>query len=124
MVGEKVRRILVSRGAPFTDEEMEDMSDQEGWAWIYASRPPKQDHDFPEIFFTGFGTPRKAELQAVAKNHGFKCVTCVTKSVTFLCTGKEPGQPNSEELLSKRCQSFRKRSFLPNSLVGRDRCKK
>ena len=91
MVSEKVRRSLGSRGAPFTDEEIEDMSDQEGWAWIYASRPPKQDKAFPEICFTGFGASRKAELQGIAKGCGFKCVTDVTKNLRFLCTGEDPG---------------------------------
>jgi hypothetical protein len=91
MVCEKVRRILVSRGAPFKDEEMDDMSDKEGWDWIYASRPPKQGHDLPEICFTGFGASRKTDLQAIAKAKGFKCVTRVTKGLAFLCSSDDPG---------------------------------
>jgi hypothetical protein len=42
----------------FTEEEMKDMTDREGWAWIYANRPPgqkKRDHSLPEFCFTGFG---------------------------------------------------------------------
>ena len=88
---------MMARGASFTDEEMEDMSDQEGWAWIYASRPPKRDHDLPEICFTGFGASRKAELQAIANDHGFKCVTRVTKALALLCSGEDPGPTKIKE---------------------------
>lgn len=97
MVSEKVRRILVSRGAPYTDEEMENMSDGEGWAWIYASRPPKRDQSLREICFTGFDASRKAELQAVAKDNGFKCVTRVTKDLAYLCSGDDPGPTKIKE---------------------------
>lgn len=91
MVSEKVRSILISMDAPFTDEEMESMSDKLGWAWIYATRPPKQVKNLPEVCFTGFGTSRKAELQKFAEERGFKCVTRVTKNLSFLCTGGDPG---------------------------------
>jgi DNA ligase (NAD+) len=97
MVSESVKRILIAQGSPFTDEEMEDMSDKEGWAWIYASRPPKRDHELPEICFTGFGASRKDELQIIAKNNGFKCVTCVTKALSYLCVGENPGPSKVKE---------------------------
>ena len=97
MVSEKVRRILISRGAPFTDAELEDMPDSDGWDWIYASRPPKKRRDLPEICFTGFHAFRKAELQAIAKDRGFSCVTRVTKNLSFLCTGEDPGPTKLKE---------------------------
>jgi NAD-dependent DNA ligase len=97
MVSEKVRHILISMGAPFTDEEMESMSDKEGWAWIYATRPPKRTQVLPEICFTGFGPSRKAELQKIAKDRGFKCVTSVTKNLSFLCVGDNPGPAKLRE---------------------------
>jgi NAD-dependent DNA ligase len=118
MISEKVRRILVSRGAPFTDEEMEDMSDQEGWVWIYGSRPPKQDHDLPEICFTGFGASRKAELQAVAKNHGFKCVTRVTKALAFLCAGNDPGPSKIKEATDQGVPIISGEEFLAKLIGG------
>lgn len=91
MASERVKKILIAMDAPFTKEEMESMSDKEGWAWIYASRPPKLGNYSPEICFTGFGASRKAELQAIAKERGFKCVTDVTKAITFLCAGENAG---------------------------------
>jgi NAD-dependent DNA ligase len=91
MVSERVKRILIAKGAPFTEEEMDDMSDSEGWAWIYENFPPKNVPKLPEICFTSFDLSRKAELQKIAENRGFKCVTQVTKNLKFLCTGNNAG---------------------------------
>jgi hypothetical protein len=41
MVSGKVRSVSVSRGAIFTDEEMEEMKEKEGWAYRYVSIPPR-----------------------------------------------------------------------------------
>jgi hypothetical protein len=41
IVSGKVRSVFVSRGATFTDEEMEEMEDQEGWVYRYVSIPPR-----------------------------------------------------------------------------------
>jgi len=114
MVSEKVKRILVSRGAPFTDEEMDNMSDRQGWDWIYASRPPKRkrgDKNLPEICFTGFG-PRKAELKAIAENNGFKCVTKVTKNLRFLCIGDAPGPAKLKEAEERDVSIISEEEFL------------
>jgi NAD-dependent DNA ligase len=112
MVSEKVRRILISRGAPYTDEELEDMSDSEGWDWIYSSRPPKQHCNLPEICFTGFRASRKAELQAVAKDRGFKCVTRVTHNLSFLCTGDDPGPTKLKEATEHGVPIISEEKFL------------
>jgi hypothetical protein len=42
MISEKVKRILIAKGAPFTEEEMSVMSDRDGWAWVYENFPPKK----------------------------------------------------------------------------------
>jgi NAD-dependent DNA ligase len=112
MVSEKVRRILISRGGPFTDEEMEDMPDSEGWDWIYASRPPKKCRDLPEICFTGFRASRKAELQAIAKDRGFSCVTRVTQNLSFLCTGDDPGPAKLKEATEHGVPIISEEEFL------------
>lgn len=101
MVSERVKRILISMDAPFTNQEMEDMSDHEGWAWIYANRPPKRDQGLPEICFTGFGASRKTELKEIATDRGFKCVTDVTRSLAFLCAGENAG-PNKIKKASQQ----------------------
>jgi hypothetical protein len=38
MISQKVRQILVPMDAPFTTEEMDDMTDREGWDWIYDTK--------------------------------------------------------------------------------------
>ena len=112
MLSEKVRRILISRGAPYTEKEMENMSDGEGWAWIYASRPPKQDHDLPEICFTGFNASRKTELQGIAKDNGFKSVTRVTKGLAFLCAGEDPGPTKIKEATKQGVPVISEEEFI------------
>ena len=115
MVSEKVRHILVSMGAPFTDEEMEDMSDKEGWGWIYATMPPKTTRatpGHPEICFTGFGPSRKAELQKIAEDRGSKCVTRVTKNLSFLCIGEDPGPTKLREATDKSIPIISEEEFL------------
>jgi BRCT domain type II-containing protein len=97
MISDRVKRILIAKDAPFTEEEMENMSDREAWAWIYSISPPKKSQDLPEICFTGFGASRKAELQGVAKERGFRCVTRVTKDLAFLCAGENAGPTKIKE---------------------------
>ena len=118
MVSEKVRHILISMGSPFTDAAMQDMSDREGWAWIYASRPPKQPHDQPEICFTGFGASRKAELQTIANDHGFKCVTRVTKALALLCSGEDPGPTKIKEATKQGVPIISEVEFLAKITGG------
>lgn len=102
MVSEKVRRILVAKGASFTKEEMNDMSDREGWAWVYENFPPQKGPKLPEICFTGFDVTRKTELKKIAENNGYKCVTEVTKNLKFLCTGKNAG-PSKIKKANEQC---------------------
>jgi hypothetical protein len=77
MISERVRRILISMDSSFTPEELENMTDREGWAWIYESRPPntKKNKNLPEICFTGFDPLSKAELKEIAESQGYNCVT-------------------------------------------------
>lgn len=99
MISEKVRRILIAKGAPFTPEEMDCMTDKEGWAWVYDTSPPKtkKNKNLPEICFTGFDPVRKLELKKKAENHGYKCVTCITKNLSYLCIGPAPGPSKLKE---------------------------
>jgi NAD-dependent DNA ligase len=53
--------------------------------------PQKNIPKLPEICFTDFDLSRKAELQKIAENYGFKCVTQVTKNLQILCIGKNAG---------------------------------
>ena len=57
MASKRVADILRSRSAPFTEEQIEAMSDHDGWSWIYGDDKTKQKFKAPappEICFTGF----------------------------------------------------------------------
>ena len=90
MVSEKVRQILIAKGAPFDAVQLEEMSDAEGWSWIYGqqrSGPVKG----PEICFTGFGPTEKSVLQALAQESGFHVAKTVTQNLAYLCVGPNAG---------------------------------
>jgi NAD-dependent DNA ligase len=89
----KVKGILRSKGAHFTDEELEAMSDRAGWAWVYERFPPEtkraQDKR-PQICFTGFTITERAALEARA-GEKFNVVHAVTAKLGYLVTGADPG---------------------------------
>ena len=118
MISEKVRRILISKGAPFTPEEMDRMTDKEGWAWVYDSSPPKakKTKNLPEICFTGFDPFRKSELKKNAENHGYKCVTCITKNLSYLCIGSAPGPSKLKEATAQGVKIISENDF--NQLIA------
>jgi NAD-dependent DNA ligase len=114
MVSERVKRILIAKGAPFTEKEMNDMSDSEGWAWVYENFPPKTKKfpKLPEICFTGFDLSRKADLQKIAEDCGFKCVTEVTKNLKFLCTGENAGPSKIKDAIRQGVQIMSEQDFI------------
>lgn len=90
MASERVRRILVSKGAPFDDDELARMSDADGWAWIYGNAPRPEPRR-PEVCFTGFRPSEKAELRRLAEAAGYRVAKTVTKRLAILCTGPTAG---------------------------------
>ena len=92
MASYKVKMILRSKGAPFSDEEIDLMSDKDGWQWIYGNKSvytPKQH--ITEICFTGFRKEEKAELEQKAISVGFNISRSVTKKLDYLCIGETAG---------------------------------
>ncbi len=90
MASEKVKMILRSRGAPFSDEEIDNMQDKDGWNWIYSNKPTPKPH-VTEICFTGFRKEEKEELEQKARSIGFNIAKSVTKKLDFLCIGETAG---------------------------------
>jgi len=92
MAGEKVSMILRSK-TNLSAQEIEQLSDAEGWAIIYSSRPAKTERPKKEnqICFTGFDPDEKHELQTLAAQNGLDVVQSVTKSLAYLCIGDSPG---------------------------------
>ena len=89
MPSEKLTRILTAK-SPFSPEQIESMTEGEGWAWVYshASRRKKK---LPSVCFTGFSQSDKDELSALATSACLGVVTSVNKSLLFLCAGDDPG---------------------------------
>ncbi len=90
MAGEKVTRILRSK-SNFSDEEIAEMTDREGWAWIYGNRPSKKRNSKNQICFTGFNPAEKDRLIEIAIKSGMHIAKSVTKSLDFLCIGSNAG---------------------------------
>lgn len=88
---DRVRRILRSK-SPFSADQIDGMTDAEGWAWIYAHKPaPKSTPAVPQVCFTGFLTAEKAELTRAAQAAGIRVVQSVTVGLSWLCAGSDPG---------------------------------
>jgi hypothetical protein len=66
MASAKVADILRSKGAPFSEQEIDQMPDHLAWRWIYADdkkkHEAKEQANLPEICFYGFHSIRKREV--------------------------------------------------------------
>jgi NAD-dependent DNA ligase len=98
MPSEKVTRILRKRGV--AEETMAAMSEEEGWAHIYATAPPKRDKG-QDVCFTGFSDAEKVDLVGLAKAAGFNVVTKVTVACFMLCVGATAGAKKVEAAVSQ-----------------------
>ena len=113
MPSEKLRQILRSKST-FTDEEIAAISERDGWAWIYRNSPPKKRRrtDGIEICFTGFGIAAKQELSSLAESMGLHVVTSVTKGLSFLCIGDNPGSSKVQKAQERGVQTITEKQFL------------
>ena len=89
MPSEKLTRILRSRSS-FAPEQIEGMSESEGWAWVYGHASPRKEH-LPSVCFTGFAQGDRDELSSLAQERILSVVTSVNKSLSFLCVGENAG---------------------------------
>lgn len=93
----KLRKIFLSK-SDFSDEQLNLMSDAEGWAWVYANQSPSQRRiKSPEICFTGFGVTERQELESQATSVGLHVVTSVTKGLMLLVAGSNAGPAKLEK---------------------------
>jgi NAD-dependent DNA ligase len=93
MASERIIGMMVDKGAPFSLDELREMSDHECWRWIYEHHPPKTQERStkPEICFTGFRPEEKARMQQIARDNGYQVVKSVTVGLKTLVTGEAPG---------------------------------
>lgn len=89
MPSDKLTRVLLAK-SPFSREQIGQLSEAEGWSWVYANSSPKREK-VPVICFTGFSTSEKARLSAVAESAHMHVTHAVTQSLSFLCTGDNAG---------------------------------
>jgi len=92
---EKLTRILQAK-SPFSQEQISAMTDAEGWKWVYANKALDKEKHF-EVCFTGFSDSEKASLSQLAIDAGFMVVTAVTRNLSILCTGPNPGPAKLEK---------------------------
>ena len=92
MAGPKVTSILKSK-SELSGDEIAQMTDAEGWAYIYKHFPPKTKRKKVDnqICFTGFSTKEKAALVQIATDNGLGVVSSVTKKLEFLVVGENAG---------------------------------
>jgi hypothetical protein len=76
---EKLTRILKAK-SPFSPEEIEGMTEAEGWDWVYSHASPRKEK-LPSICFTGFSQSDKDELSALATGARLRVVGSVNKSL-------------------------------------------
>jgi NAD-dependent DNA ligase len=95
MQNEKLKRIINTKSS-FPAEEIESMSDADGWNWVYANAKPSKEK-LTQICFTGFSAQEKAELTTLAEESHLDVVTSVTKDLAFLCIGENAGPAKLEK---------------------------
>lgn len=86
---EKVARILRSR-TEMSDEEINALSDAEGWKIVY-SLPKKERDNRTQVLFTGFSPAERDELEAKAADRDLKVVQTVTARLGMLVCGENAG---------------------------------
>ena len=110
MATEKLSRILRSR-SHFSDDEIADMSDVDGWNWVYANAGPRKAA-LPQVCFTGFSATAKEQLISLASANHLEVVGSVTKNLAFLCCGETPGQSKVEKAKAQAIPILNERTFL------------
>jgi NAD-dependent DNA ligase len=95
MPSEKLTRILRSK-SPFCEQEISQMAEKDGWQWVYKNKKPKNGKHC-EICFTGFSESEKSDLLKLATEAELVVVGSVTRNLSFLCKGQNPGPAKIEK---------------------------
>jgi NAD-dependent DNA ligase len=90
-LSEKLRRTLRAK-SPFSSAEIDRLSEQEGWEWVYSQAAPSRSKSKrAEVCFTGFSADERKELEATAEAMGIRPVGSVTRGLLFLVAGENAG---------------------------------
>jgi NAD-dependent DNA ligase len=101
MPSEKLTRILLAK-SPFSPEVISQMAEVDGWRWVYRNHVQVKEKHF-EVCFTGFSDSDKTSVSQLALDAGFTVVGSVTRSLSLLCIGPNPGPSKLEK--AKRQQN-------------------
>lgn len=99
MPSEKLTRILLSK-SPFSEEQISQMADAEGWRWVYANAAPAKKHGI-EVCFTGFSESEKTTVTQWAVEAKLAVVGSVTANLSMLCIGPNPGPAKLKKATSR-----------------------
>ena len=99
MPSEKLARILKAK-SPYTSEEIEAMSDIDGWNWVYANTK-KNVEKLSQICFTGFNAKEKTILTTIATESKLEVVPSVAKNLAFLCAGENAGPAKLQKAVTQ-----------------------
>lgn len=111
MQNQKLRQILLSKST-FTEEQIAQLSDSAGWTWVYTNlKPKKSKNKGAQICFTGFGVTQKEQLSEQATAAGLCVVGSVTKGLTFLCVGNNPGDSKLQKAHDQNVQFLNQQQF-------------
>lgn len=110
MASDRVTRILKSK-SPFTAEQIAEMSDVQGWDWIYANAKPRKEK-LTQVCFTGFSAIEKSELTELAEAANLQVVTSVTKALAFLCVGENAGPAKLQKAKEQGNHIMSREQFL------------
>jgi NAD-dependent DNA ligase len=90
-ISERLLQILKSK-TELTTEQIELLSEREGWAIVYSLRPEATKKEKRiEVCFTGFSPSDKSELIKIAQDNDIHVAKSVTKELMFLCCGENAG---------------------------------
>ena len=115
MASEHVIQMMRSNGAPYPDDLLERMSDQECWVWRYANPGKPKFPKLPPqrtVCFTGFVAVRKEELMHIAHAAGWHLLQTAGTTMSHLCTGDTPGEKKIEKALKQGTTIISESEFL------------
>jgi hypothetical protein len=113
MVRDQVRRILVSRGAPFNDEAMEDRSE------YMQADPRSKIIAFRRFAERALVPPAKPNSWPLPKIRVSNVSRASPKARIFFVWAKAPDQPRLRKQRSRGCLLYQKRSFSIKSWIFR-----
>ncbi|MDN3665602.1 BRCT domain-containing protein [Algibacter miyuki] len=110
-LSEKLSRILRSK-TDLDDEQLEQMTEREGWAIVYSLRSQEAKKKKVEVCFTGFSPADKKELIQIANDNDIHIAKSVTKGLMFLCCGGNAGPSKMEKAERQGVKLIDKETFF------------